>query len=520
MKQQRLASDLPVRPAPERLLQRKAAGSDSVSGIPSIVHEVLSSPGQPLDATTRKYMEPRFGHDFSGVRIHADAKAAASARAVNAHAYTVGRSVVFGAGQYAPTRNEGRRLMAHELTHVVQQNGATSPSAPIALGAANDASEREASQAAQALSSGAESVSIRGNVAPSVQRETPRGDSLHQPMVDTFRREHGLPESGVDAFGTSVGPSMAEIKYGIPAQAGALAEELQQLINVATWKEIRKRVYPKESAAGMQRAKERKAGTRTDLSGLGQIKTLEHFAAQIHTLQKNWANLKTPNQRAAEIGKIANNELVSANIPGFLIVDKKPMDPKGEFDFTKWKFTLNQELVSSNLLTDLDASELTNTTLHESRHAEQFFLAARHSAGVNGKTANQLVVEHNIPMVIAREAVTKKFGSGTDAITKQLGEKMFNATVINGIQGGIITNNVIQEIQNLKIKQSEASTTLKNLRSVPTAKTIAEAIARRDALKAQIAVIEQKYTLYRNIPNEADAHEVGDAAKQAFDGWK
>ena len=68
-------------------------------------------------------MEPRFGHDFSQVRVHTDARAAESARAVNALAYTVGRDVVFGTGQYMPGTMEGKRLMAHELTHVVQQGG-------------------------------------------------------------------------------------------------------------------------------------------------------------------------------------------------------------------------------------------------------------------------------------------------------------------------------------------------------------------------------------------------------------
>jgi hypothetical protein len=68
-------------------------------------------------------MEPRFGHNFSQVRVHADAKSAESARAVNALAYTAGRTIVFGAGQYAPETADGRRLIAHELTHVVQQRG-------------------------------------------------------------------------------------------------------------------------------------------------------------------------------------------------------------------------------------------------------------------------------------------------------------------------------------------------------------------------------------------------------------
>ena len=102
-------------------LQRRVAGQAEPEGVPPIVHEVLGAPGQPLDAATRSLMEPRFGHDFSRVRVHTDAKAAESARAVNALAYTVGREVVFGAGQYRPASVSGRRLLAHELTHVAQQ---------------------------------------------------------------------------------------------------------------------------------------------------------------------------------------------------------------------------------------------------------------------------------------------------------------------------------------------------------------------------------------------------------------
>ena len=84
-----------------------------------LVHEMLGA-GQPIESATRAYMESRFGHDFRPVRIHTDARAAQSARAVDALAYTVGRDIVFGAGQYASNTDEGRRLLAHELAHVAQ----------------------------------------------------------------------------------------------------------------------------------------------------------------------------------------------------------------------------------------------------------------------------------------------------------------------------------------------------------------------------------------------------------------
>ncbi len=107
----------------QRAVVQPSALDTQLGDPPPVVHDVLRSPGQPLDVQTRAFMEPRFGHDFSSVRVHTDAKAAESARAVNALAYTVGRDVVFGVGQYAPQSYAGRRLMAHELTHVAQQCG-------------------------------------------------------------------------------------------------------------------------------------------------------------------------------------------------------------------------------------------------------------------------------------------------------------------------------------------------------------------------------------------------------------
>jgi len=89
--------------------------------------QALRGRGQPLSAAERAFFEPRFGHDFSQVRIHADGRAAASARVLNARAYAIGQDVVFAAGHYAPKTAAGRRLLAHELTHVVQQHSANGP---------------------------------------------------------------------------------------------------------------------------------------------------------------------------------------------------------------------------------------------------------------------------------------------------------------------------------------------------------------------------------------------------------
>lgn len=105
-------------------MQRSAAGPAAPAQATRLVHEVLRSSGWPLDHATRAFFEPRFGHDFSKVRVHTGTAAAQSAQSINAQAYTVGTDIVFGAGQYSPDSTTGRTLLAHELTHVLQtENG-------------------------------------------------------------------------------------------------------------------------------------------------------------------------------------------------------------------------------------------------------------------------------------------------------------------------------------------------------------------------------------------------------------
>src|ERR1041385_7074879 len=133
----------------EGKLQRRASDREPATA-PPIVHEVLRSPGRPLDAGTRDFMEPRFGADFGDVRVHADSQGARSAHAVHSRAYTVGRNIAFGAGEYRPDTEPGRRLLAHELAHVVQQAGATQPGVQRA-GDAEQAESRSAVDAEPAV---------------------------------------------------------------------------------------------------------------------------------------------------------------------------------------------------------------------------------------------------------------------------------------------------------------------------------------------------------------------------------
>ncbi|MDB4950662.1 MAG: hypothetical protein JWM27_3311 [Gemmatimonadetes bacterium] len=187
----------------QRALQRQAAGAGPAVA-PPIVHDVLSSGGRPLDAGARASMEPRFGHSFAGVRVHDDARAARSAAAVGANAYTVGSQVVFGAGRYAPGTPGGDRLLAHELAHVVQQGGA--PAAlqrSLAVGGAHDPAEREADRAAGDATAGRRpSVELRF-AAPSLARDD--AGTADAGVVDASTASGGVGGGGGAPVAASTG---------------------------------------------------------------------------------------------------------------------------------------------------------------------------------------------------------------------------------------------------------------------------------------------------------------------------
>lgn len=142
--------------AQNRIAERKTAAAPE-RGIAPIVQRALASPGQPLDPSLRSFMEPRFRHDFSRIRVHAGTEAARSAQALGARAYTAGRHIVLGD---MPARESERRFaMAHELAHTIQQEHAT-PGAATVLGAEHGEAEAEADRAARAV--------IAGRVRPGI----------------------------------------------------------------------------------------------------------------------------------------------------------------------------------------------------------------------------------------------------------------------------------------------------------------------------------------------------------------
>jgi Domain of unknown function (DUF4157) len=162
----------------EQKPQKEPTGPQAAAGgAPSIVDETLRSPGQPLDAATIAFMGPRFGHNFSQVRVHADGQAANSARSVNALAYTVGNHIVFGGGQYQPQSSVGQLLLAHELVHVVQQRTYRAETAPkLGESTAGESQEAEADRAASAAMRGTSVPSIRRVTGAAIQRKVEMRD--------------------------------------------------------------------------------------------------------------------------------------------------------------------------------------------------------------------------------------------------------------------------------------------------------------------------------------------------------
>ena len=187
---------------PRRAPSQPSTFNTQHSEIPPIVHEVLSSPGRPLDSETRAFIEPRFGYNFSQVRVHTDARAVNSARSVNASAYTVGSNIVFAADQYEPGATTGMKLLAHELTHVLQQRGHVS-GADLKFGPSGDTFERKADSTASAVINDLRPRPIRPSHGGAVlQRQENESGGPTDPSNVTTKTKRGCPlhESNRRAF--------------------------------------------------------------------------------------------------------------------------------------------------------------------------------------------------------------------------------------------------------------------------------------------------------------------------------
>lgn len=220
--------------------KRVQTGDTGQIAAPPSVHEAAATSGQPLDPATRGFMEPRFGRDFSRVRVHADAGAAGSAEAIDARAYTVGHHIVFGAGEYRPGTADGRRLLAHELAHVAQQDAW----APL-RGAVVQRDDKSPANVPKPT------TGAKQPAAPTEQKEDPKVTALKAELVATF----GLSAVTDPTQAKWTVPELEKMKRALAripaAEKGAIkGVELRRVISTTEFGSIASGFFHQEIAPG------------------------------------------------------------------------------------------------------------------------------------------------------------------------------------------------------------------------------------------------------------------------------
>ena len=254
----------------KRRLQRSSATSAPLASVPSSVRDVISSPGRPLDNDSRSFFERGFGRDLSGVRVHDGPAAAASARAVDARAYTVGQDIVFGEGRYAPNSDGGRALLAHELAHTVQQHGLHRSSDVIVPSGSEDARlEREADDAATRVLGGSSPSLTPLRTARSVLSRAADDEAAQGEDVEADGKTRRVTARGEVTAGKKSIASFDVDVLDVPAEKGSAALQIFQSL----------------ADGGGLRAVLRVSGNRADKASLWQER------AATNKLQDRWCAL-------------------------------------------------------------------------------------------------------------------------------------------------------------------------------------------------------------------------------------
>jgi hypothetical protein len=240
------SSFAPLRPAQSARAGGRTVGAKS---IPSIVHDVLATPGQPLQANMQSFMGSRLSHDFSNVRVHTDARADESARAVDAAAYSVANHVVLRGGRYDPGVPRDRYLIAHELAHVAQHRPGSSVAGTLSLGRPDDPLERQAQSAATTVAEGGRAP-VQGRSSGMVLRRSPEPTGIHLAESKPFGHGDLKDDALKQKFRTYIGTTSLMKVTPAGDYTGSCAKEfLTEVANTcpSRFAELRKESFCTES---------------------------------------------------------------------------------------------------------------------------------------------------------------------------------------------------------------------------------------------------------------------------------
>ena len=287
--------------------------------------------------------------------------------------------------------------------------------------------------------------------------------------------------------------------------------------SIARAKEIEQLLDKKTPAVEIARYMQQKPGAQPDLTGVGEKGILAGFAAAMTRTQILWPKISL-NNRLKLIEWDVNKALKLAKVPNLCSFKAEKMDGvAGYFQSALWKFGINKDFVLGSTLSDDAAAELCDTGMHESRHAEQRFLAACYYAGQNPKISAYAVAQKlHIPISIAQAAVANKFNATTNPKVAARGKKMYDAFVTNGKDNQKISDDCYSALLKVKSAQIEANKAKDAFNANPTSATYADVKTKDDNLKKAIAEFDLSYKKYRNIEYEKEAHEVGALAALAF----
>jgi hypothetical protein len=294
----------------------------------------------------------------------------------------------------------------------------------------------------------------------------------------------------------------------------AVERELERLIEMAEWQKLRPAAFAEASVATEARARERREGDAPDLTGIGSVKSLDGVARALKSMQGLWPSLSL-DERKAQIQKHLDAELKAADIPLLEgIRDVPGKHHPASFDFRNWKIVIRTELIAGQSLDDEEGASLCEVLAHELRHAEQQWLTARFLAA-QGRSVPEIVSTlDGISAPVAARAKAKKLsGLGSDEVAHA--RKMHTALVTDReINRMLNEDNGEREME---IARERARVMLVSLRRRPPAVTTIEARAVCRELRERIEDVLLKYKIYRQLPAEADSHDVGAGAKLAFE---